>query len=266
MFERLSFERRDGLALVGLNRPSKLNAFDEQMFTDIVKVQKLIRKDKLLRAVIIYGKGNDFSSGLDIKSVMSNQMAMLRIFLKITPWHSNLAQEVSVGWRKLSIPVIMAIHGRCWGAGMQLALGGDFRFIHPKSSLAIMESRWGLIPDMGGSLALREIMGIEKAMEYTMTSREIKAAEALESGLVSRVVDEPLQEALNFAKQIAEKSPDSVAATKRLYQYAWHHNDRALLAREWILQWRMLLGKNRTIAIQKAMGKGEGRAYQPRAL
>lgn len=265
-FARLGYEVRGDIALVSLNRANKLNAFDEMMFEDLIKVQKHIRHDRNLRAVIIKGEGSDFSSGLDIKSVMTNPKAVLRIFWKWLPWQANKVQKVSVGWRRLSIPVIFAIHGRCWGAGMQTALGGDFRFVAPKSSLAIMEARWGLIPDMAGSLALREMMSIDKALDYTMTAREILPKEALDAGLVTRVVDDPFEEAYKFALQLTEKSPDALAAIKKLYQFAWHHNDYSLLAKEWLLQWRMLVGRNRKVALQKAMGQGEQIRYFPRSL
>ena len=192
---------------------------------------------------------------------MTNQKVIFRILLKWLPWRANKVQAVSVGWRRLPIPVIFSIHGSCWGAGLQTTLGGYFRFAAPQASLAIMKTKWGLIPDIAGSLELGELLQIDKALEYTMTSREITAQEALESGLLIRLADDPFAEALRFANELIEKSSDALAARKRLYQYSWNHNGSILLAKEWFLQWRMFTSKNRKIAVQKAMGKGAAVRY-----
>ncbi|SMF37305.1 crotonase/enoyl-CoA hydratase family protein [Pseudobacteriovorax antillogorgiicola] len=264
-YKRLLFENKDQIVTLKLNRADKLNAFDLLMFEDISKAIDSISRDRSIRAVVVGAEGSDFSTGLDIKSVMVNKQAGFKLLWKWWPTQSNLAQKMSVGWRRLSVPVIMAIHGRCWGAGMQTALGGDFRFASPDASLAIMESRWGLIPDMGGSLALREITAMDRALDWTMTSREIPAMEALEQGLISKIEPDPMAAAQAYAQTLAERSPDALAGIKKLYQYSWHHNDGRLLAKEWLLQWKMFLGKNRGIAVQKAQGKSD-RQFVPRAL
>ncbi len=262
---RVKLEVSAGIASVTLARQDKLNAFDLQMFVDISRVIDNISKNKLIRVVVIQGAGSDFSTGLDIKSVMLDKGAGLKLLWKWWPGQANLAQKMSVGWRRLSVPVVVAIQGRCWGAGLQLALGGDFRFISPDANLSIMESRWGLIPDMGGSLALRELVRLDKALEWTMTSKEIKADEAVKCGLATKTTNTPREEALSFAKELLEKSPDVLAATKKLFRYGWHHNDNNLLAREWFYQWRMLLGKNRGVAVARAKGKTE-KDFLPRTF
>ena len=152
---RVNLKVTDGIAYVNLNRAEKCNALDIDMFVAIKKIIKSLKVDRSVRAVIVTGNGEDFCSGLDIKSVMSSTKTPLSLLFKWFPWHANLAQYVSVGWKDIPVPVIMVIKGRCWGGGLQIALGADFRISTPDASFSIMESRWGLIPDMGGTLALK---------------------------------------------------------------------------------------------------------------
>lgn len=107
--------------------------------------------------------------------------------------------------RQMPVPVIACLHGMCFGGGLQVALGADFRFSTPDCKLSIMESRWGLIPDMGASVALRELIKIDVAKELTMTGRIISGIEAENIGLVTRCVDDPMDEAMKVAKEIIER-------------------------------------------------------------
>lgn len=265
-FNYIKFKIDQDLAFVELARPEKMNAYNLEMFLELRCIQRELRKNKTIRAAIVSAQGDHFSSGLDVKSVMTNPKAALSLLWKWLPWQANLAQSMSYGWRRLPIPVIFVVQGRCWGAGLQTVLGGDFRFCHNNVSLAIMESKWGLIPDMGGAIALRELVGFDKAMDWTMTSREISATEALSSGLVSHVSDQPMNAAMNFVKSLLDKSPDAIAATKRLYQYSYGRSSKMILAKEWLLQWRMLLGKNRKIAVNNAKNSNNKLSFTERTI
>ncbi len=253
--KRIKVEIDNFIGIVTLNRPEKINAFDLEMFSSISKAIKQLRRNKKLRVIILLGEGRDFSSGLDINSVMTNMRAALKIFWKWWPWSANLAQYVSYGWRTIPIPVITVIHGRCWGAAMQVALGTDYRISTPDSQLSIMESKWGLIPDMAGSLGLREIMPLDQAMKLTMTAEVISGEVAKNLNLVSEIHAQPYERAMELAKVIVQKSPDAICGIKRLYHKAWHHNDHYLLFREWLYQIRILLNKNRSLAVKIQKGK-----------
>lgn len=251
---RVSLRFENQLALVELNRPEKHNALDLEMFQAIVAAQKTLAGKKDVRAVILTGAGVDFSTGLDVKSIMKNRSGMLKLLWKWLPWRANLAQRVSVGWRRLPVPVFAAIHGRCWGGGLQIALGADFRYVEADSSLSIMEGKWGLIPDMGGTLALRELARRDQAMLLTLSAQEFTGSRALELGLATAVDDKPLEAALSAAAQLAERSPDAVAAVKRLYRKSWNRGPGITLARETAYQIRVLTGKNQRIAVRRQMG------------
>jgi len=243
------------VARVHLDRPEKHNALDLDMFRAIAEVQGRLGREKDLRAVVLTGSGVDFCTGLDVRSLMKDRSGMLKLLWKWHPWRANLAQQVSVGWRILPVPVFAAIQGRCWGGGLQIALGADFRIVQPEASLSIMEARWGLIPDMGGTLALRELLERDQAMWLAMSAEEFSGKRAGELGLATALSDDPLATAFEAAGQLLERSPDTVAAAKRLYRKSWNGSAGAALARESLYQVKILLGANQRIAVQRQSGK-----------
>jgi enoyl-CoA hydratase/carnithine racemase len=162
------------------------------------------------------------------------------------------------------VPVIMVIQGRCWGGGLQIALGADFRFATPDASFSIMEGKWGLIPDMGANLAVRELVAKDVALRLTMTAEIISAQAALDYGLITHVSDEPMKEAMQLAGQITERSPDAVAAVKKLYHKNWFNAEWRMLAKESYYQVKILLGKNQSRAVKRQMNPEKNVSYLPR--
>ncbi|WP_416307712.1 crotonase/enoyl-CoA hydratase family protein [Neptunicella sp. SCSIO 80796] len=251
---RVTLSIEQGIALVNLNRPEKHNALDLAMFQAIDSVIKKINADRTIRVVIVSANGDSFCSGLDVKSVLADKSSALKLLWKWLPGNANLAQRVSVGWRRLKVPVIMALHGRCWGGGMQIALGGDFRIASPDCSLSIMESRWGLIPDMGGTVALRECVAGDQAIKLAMSSETIDANQALSLGLITQIADSPLQAATELANQLIQRSPDTNRVIKCMYHKIWSVNERKILAKETLNQIKVISGKNQRIAVKRAQG------------
>lgn len=242
--QRVNISIENNIAYVTLNRADKLNALDMTMFTAIKNTIKQLQKNKDIRAVVLSGEGADFCSGLDVKSIMKSPMSMVKLLFKALPWRANLAQYVSTGWREIPAPVICAIQGRCWGGGLQIALGADFRFAHPESSLSIMEGKWGLIPDMGGTLALRSLLPLDQAKKLAMTAEQIDGHQALTLNLVTKISEEPLADAILFAQSLLSQSPDALAACKKLYDRSWSGSKGWALLRESYYQIKILLGKN----------------------
>lgn len=254
MPDRILLAMENRVAHVQLNRPEKRNALDLEMFEAIASTQRKLAREKALRAVVLSGVGVDFCSGLDVKSLMRDRGGMRRLLWKWLPWRPNLAQFVSVGWRRLPVPVIAAIHGRCWGGGLQIALGADFRIVHPEASLSIMEAKWGLIPDMGGTLALRDLSARDQAMWLAMSAEIFGARRALKLGLATAVADDVLTTAGEMIMQLLERSPDTVAAVKRLYRKSWRGRPGTALLRETGYQLRILSGRNQRIAVRRELG------------
>lgn len=252
---------KQGIAHVQLSRPDKLNSLDVPMFEAIADAAARLRKESKLRAVIISGEGRAFCTGLDAKSVaISGPSKALKALLERPSAYGgnnglgNLAQDVCYLWRQIPVPVIAAIHGMCFGGGLQIALGADMRYSTPDCKLSIMESRWGLIPDMGASVTLRELVRIDVAKELTMTGRIISGMEAERIGLVTRCVEDPMEEALKVAKEIATRSPDSVASTKELFQTTWVADEENCLKKETDLQMKLIGTWNQIAASGRQFG------------
>lgn len=111
-----------------------------------------------------------------------------------------------------------------------------------------MEAKWGLIPDMGASITLRELVRIDIAKELTMTGRVITAEEGAKLGLVTRCSEDPMAEALKVANEIVSRSPDAVAQSKRLFQKNWVSNQTDCLGLESTLQ-KKLIGSWNQVAV-----------------
>jgi len=240
------------IATVILNRAEKHNALDMPMFKSLDAAIKSLKKDRTIRCIIIEGAGEDFCSGLDTKAVMKNISHGIKLLWKWLPGSANLAQRVTVGWRAVPVPVIAVIQGRCWGGGLQIALGADMRIASDNASFSIMEAKWGLLPDMGGTLALREHLSIDKALELAWSAKVIDSHEALQLGLISAVESEPMVAAKKIAASFVRNSPDAIAAIKKLYHKSWVNNQAQILRGETGSQWKVLSGKNRLQSVKKA--------------
>ena len=248
----------DGVAEVQLTRGDKMNALDMDMFRAVAGAARELIEDRSVKAVVVHGAGRAFCAGLDVRSVVGGMQAkanMEELLHRPEGALSNLAQDVSYLWRRVPVPVIAATHGVCFGGGFQIALGADLRVASPTCKFSIMEAKWGLIPDMGATVILPELVPKDVALELTLTGRIFDASEALKLGLVTRLADEPLEEARRLATAIAARSPDAAAAGKRLMHatYAAAEDGRALRI-ESELQKRLLGGWNQLASAAKGLG------------
>ncbi len=190
-------------------------------------------------------------------------MNFLKLLVKPGRKISNLAQDVGYLWRDVPAPVIAVTHGYCFGGGFQIALGADFRFATPDCEFSIMESKWGLIPDMSLTVTLRELISIDLAKELTMTARRFSGEQAKAMGLVTRVCANPLEQAQAFARELADRSPDAVAASKLLFNRTWTASDKTALDWETRLQKKILARTNQRTAVLRNTSDPE-RTYQDR--
>ncbi len=248
MSHRVRVEIRDQLAYVTMTRADKYNGLDLDMLEALVAAAKQVRADKSVRAVILSGEGKVFCAGLDFASVAKQPMRMLRAFLKYGVKSTNLFQEVAWCWRELPVPVIAVLQGRCYGGGLQIALAADFRFATPDCDFSIMEAKWGLIPDMSGTVTLRELMPIDQVKRLTMTAETFNGEQAKAFNLVTELSADPMAAAEALAAQLKARSPDSVAASKSLFQQTWNATVNAAFAVESRIQRKLLMGKNHAIA------------------
>ena len=213
MEKRVTLEIDNDIAYVTLNRPDKYNGIDMDMFHGITKIAQQLKKDCSVRAVILQGAGKVFCSGLDVKSVSSNPINFGRLLVKPGRKISNLAQDVGYLWREVPAPVIAVTHGVCYGGGLQIALGADFRYSTPDCEFSIMEAKWGLIPDLGGTWRLPRLIGLGRATEMTLSARQVDAEEALAMGLAEIAL--PAQGATEAAHDLATRLAAGPGALRR---------------------------------------------------
>jgi enoyl-CoA hydratase/carnithine racemase len=255
MSERVRVELQGGLATVTLNRSDKHNGMDMAMLEAVRAAAARLRRDKRVRTVLLRGDGPSFCAGLDFKSVFSSARARAQGFAALLSPIRNRFQDWSMAWREVPAPVVACIHGNCFGAGIQLALGADVRIATPDAKLSVMESKWGLVPDMGGAALLRELVPIDLAKELAMTGRVVSGAEAHELGLVSHVAADPIDAAHRLAAEFESRSPDAVAAAKFLMQDAFGLDESGALAAERRWQRRLLGSRNQRIAVARNLEK-----------
>ncbi len=129
---------------------------------------------------------------------------------------THLGQQAAWVWQELAVPVIAAVHGAALGGGLQIALGADIRIVAPDAKLSVLESRWGLIPDMTGTVVLPTLVGLDVAKDLTLTGRMVSGEEAVAIGLATRLADDPRAAALELAADLATKSPEVLREGKRL--------------------------------------------------
>ncbi|MEQ9260997.1 MAG: crotonase/enoyl-CoA hydratase family protein [Roseovarius sp.] len=240
---RVSVEIADHVAEVTLTRPEKMNAMDPDMAREIVAAGQGLAEAGI-RAVVLAGEGKAFCAGLDVMSFASLAQGDPEALLMARQFgDANLFQEVALVWRKLPVPVIAAIHGACYGAGFQLALGADIRISAPASKLAVMEMKWGLVPDMGGMALLPRLARSDVIRRLTYTAEPVGAAQALDWGLVTELSDDPLQAAREMAVGIAARSPSAIRAAKRLIGAAESGMDEAAVLLEESREQAALIGK-----------------------
>lgn len=246
---------RDGVAHVRLDRPEKLNALTLDILDDLVTTARMLRRDRTLRAVIVAGEGDAFCAGLDFATVLRQPRRILTSFVP-RPWSgTNTFQEACWAWRRLPVPVIAAVHGHCLGGGLQLALAADFRIATPDSTWSVLEGKWGIIPDMSGVRSLSELVGIDVAKRLTMTAEHLSGKEALDLGLVTELDADPVAAAERLAASLALRSPDQLAAAKRLFDDTWFAGSRRTFSRERIEQARLLVARNTKVAREAAFAK-----------
>lgn len=263
MSDHVLFEVKDNIAYVTLNRPEKHNGLNLALFHELIQTAKDIKKNKSIRAVILNGAGDSFCAGLDFKAVSNNPGMIPKLFLKL-PWtKDNAFQRVALIWRDIPVPVISVIQGNCFGGGLQIALGTDFRFSKADANYSIMEMKWGLIPDMSLTATLTTLCRYDIAQELTMTGRNFNGNEALEYGLVTRVSEDPMSEAITLAEELVKKSPDAIAATKSLFKKSWKASERKTLRIERWTQMKLLGRKNQRIALNNGLKK-ENKAFVDR--
>ena len=204
------------IAKIVLNRPDALNAFSPELLEDLWAAFEQVEKDDEIRAIIITAEGEKaFSAGADLKFASTSSYEEVEKLIR-------RGQEVFRRIEECPKPVIAAINGFALGGGLELALSCDVRIAADHVKLGAPEVSLGLIPGWGGTERLPRIVGLGRAKELALMGQQITAQEALEMGLVNKVVpkDELQSTAIFMATKMANNAPLAVQAAKRLVNKA----------------------------------------------
>lgn len=237
-----------GVAHVEIDRAEKLNSLTREVFEDLVEVGLALKESTEVRAVVLSGRGRAFSAGLDFTEMArladegtattAEADAETPTTAEVGTGSSSatgsaadvgeplgsaraLAQKAVHVWSLIEVPVIAGIRGPALGGGMQIALGADIRIAGLDARLSLMEIKWGIIPDMCGTQLLPRLVGPGTAKKLIATGEAIGADEALRSGLVEEVADDPVERALELAADIAGKSRSALVWAKKLVDLSY---------------------------------------------
>jgi 2-(1,2-epoxy-1,2-dihydrophenyl)acetyl-CoA isomerase len=218
-YKTLLFDVHDNVAHIKLNRPDAANSINEDMGKDLMHAALRCDEDPEIRAVLISGTGKIFSGGGDLKAFLSQGDQLPFHVKKITTYlHAAISRLT-----RMDAPVVAAVHGAVAGAGMSIAIACDIVFAAETTRFMVAYTRAGLVPDGSATYFLPRIVGLKRALELTLTNRMFSAQEALQWGLVTRVVpdNELLVQARAIAVQLAAGPTRSYGISKRLLHSGW---------------------------------------------
>ena len=260
MNDRISITMlENGIADVRMTRVDKMNALDGVQWNALVEAIDQLKATPGLRVVVLSGEGRAFCAGLDLSSLQGDRdpgaSSAGGTLADRTKGISNNAQYAAYGWRELPVPVIAAVHGVAFGAGSQIMAGADIRIVHPDTRIAIMEMKWGLVPDVGGMPLWRTQVADDVLREMIYTNREFNGVEAKEMGFATHVSDDPHAKAMELARVIANKNPHAIRGAKRMCNALATSSDAELLQMESDEQLKVIRTPNQMEAVMSEMQK-----------
>lgn len=260
MNDRISITMlEDGIADVRMTRVDKMNALDATQWNALVEAIDTLNATSGLRVVVLSGEGRAFCAGLDLSSLSDDRTPGASSaggsLADRTRGIANNAQYAAWGWRELPVPVIAAVHGVAFGAGSQIMAAADVRIVHPDTRIAIMEMKWGLVPDVAGMPLWRGQVRDDVLREMIYTNREFNGVEAKEMGFATHVSDDPHAKAMELARVIANKNPHAMRGAKRLCNLLADATDAELLQAESDEQVLVIRTPNQIEAVMAEMQK-----------
>ncbi len=256
---RVTLEKKNHIAIVTFNRPEKLNALDDDQIKAILEIGDTLKQDKSIRAVVLTGAGKAFCAGLDVQAQFSaiGTVAVENVIHR-TDGILNDWQKLVWQWHALPVPVIAAVHGYAFGGGLQIMMGCDIRIVAPETKLAILETKWGIVPDMAGTQLFRHSVRADIIKLLTYTHRTFSGKEALEYGFATQLSETPLESAIALAEEIASKSPDAIVQSKKILNAAPYVDAEEGLMQESVAQSKLLKSKNQMEAVMAGIQKRSG--------
>jgi enoyl-CoA hydratase/carnithine racemase len=225
-YKTIRYQRHGYVGALTLARPDKRNAQNPLMWAELAQLGVELLPDETLRCLVISGDGPSFSAGIDLDEGLAGIVA---------GWADRPDDERNMTDGKAAagtfswIPTlgcasVAAVHGHAYGAGLQLALACDFRIFAESTKVGLLETRFGIIPDMGATVRLPRIVGESRAREMILLGDVIDATEALRIGLANQVVaDSDLDAAAaELAARLVAQPPIAIRGARRAIDAAWH--------------------------------------------
>ena len=237
-YETLLYEVQDGVAVLTLNRPQNLNAFNNTMLAELADALDRARQDEGVRAVVLTGAGRAFSAGQDLKDVPDPSPGA---------FYRHLAERynpVVLRIAEMPKPTLAGVNGVAVGAGCNIALACDLRIASTEARFGEVFVNIALVPDSGGTFFLPRLVGLARAMELVYTGRIIGAEEAERIGLVNRVVppERLMEETLSLARTLAQGPTRALGLSRQALLYGLTHSLREALEFEAFCQDALSLG------------------------
>jgi enoyl-CoA hydratase/carnithine racemase len=232
-YQTIRYERTGHVGTLTLARPAKRNAQNPGMWRELADLGKELAADQSLRCLVVAGEGPSFSAGIDLVEGLGGMIAELAESVPAGSTPDERSVEVGLGlvetfaWiPRLGCPSIAAVRGHAYGAGLQLALACDFRVFGQGAKVGLIETRYGILPDMGATVRLPRIVGEARARELILFGEIIDASEALRIGLANRVVDDADVEpaAAKLAARLAAQPPLAIRGARRALDAAWYRD------------------------------------------
>ena len=266
-YQTIRYRRDRDIGTLTLARPAKRNAQNPLMWEELARLGAGLRPDQTLRCLVVTGEGPSFSAGIDLVEGMAGMLAEWAE--RTDDEHTLTAGQAAVdafSWiPDLGCASVAAVRGHAYGAGLQLALACDFRIFAEGTKVGLVETRYGLLPDMGATVRLPRIVGESRARELILLGDVIDAAEALRIGLANRVVagDDLDAAAAELAARLAAQPPLAVRGARRAIDAAWYRSPEESLRAALVEQIRCLKSADFKEARQ-AMAEGRSPQWQGR--
>lgn len=256
--ETIRYDTQESIVVITLNRPDALNAMNVEMRDSLKGALSKAENDEMARVLIITGAGRAFCAGADLKRFARDYEHYKQTGEPSRFYDLSLPKRMAF----FPKPIIAAINGPAVGVGMTMALACDIRLASESASFGCPFTRIGLTPEFGSTYFLPRLVGYAKAAEWTLTSRMIKAEEALSTGLISEAFGpgvDVVAEALKMARAIAAMPERAILSTKKLLRQAMDLNLHETLEAEKAVFQNCQKEREHFLAVTKVMEQIRGK-------
>ncbi len=229
-YQDILFDVEDAIATITLNRPEKLNAYTTEMGEEVTHAIRGVQRDPEVRAVVLTGAGKAFCAGADLEHLQAHE-AGKNVSKGPRLGEEDFLRKLPLEIRDYPKPVLAAINGHAVGVGMTMVMPCDVRIAAEDAKLGFIFGRLGILPGLGSTYLLPNLVGMARAQELVLTAKKIRGHEAAAMGLVNEAVpaDQVLERTKAMAREMAEVDPIVLRYAKRaLYHGATHDMAEAM--------------------------------------